>query len=67
MALEEGRGNFFADKHGHARMCPRTIGTGFTDDKDSSKTIRTGFTDRFVVSQALREVTERLLLRDESI
>ena len=42
--------NFFADMHGHAGMCPRTIWTGFTDDKDASRTVRTGFTDRFVVS-----------------
>ena len=44
---------------GYARTCPRTIGTGFTDDRDASRTIRTGFTKRFVVSHATREVTKR--------
>ena len=48
-------------------MHPRKIGTGFTDDKDASRTIRMGFTDRFVVSHALRGVMERLFLTDESI
>ena len=48
-------------------MCPRTIATGFMDDKDVSITIRMGFMDRFVVSHALREVTERSFLMDESL
>ena len=69
MVLEEGHRNefFFADMHRHSRMCPRTIGMGFTDDKDASKTIRTGFTDRFVVFHALQELTERLCHRREHI
>ena len=53
--------------HGHSQTCPRTIGTGFTDDKDASRTIRTGFTDRFVVSEANWEATERRFLMDESL
>ena len=53
--------------HKHSRTCPRTIGTGFTDDKDDSRTIRTGFTDRFVVSHGTREITERCFLMDESL
>ena len=53
--------------HGCLRTCPRIIGTGFTDDKEASRTIRTGFTDRFVVSHDTREVTERRFLMDESL
>ena len=53
--------------HGHTLICPSTIGMGFTDYKDASRTIRMGFTDRFVISHALRDVTERLFLMDESI
>ena len=53
--------------HRHSHTCPRTIGTGFTDDKDTSKTIRTGFTDRFVVFHATREVMERSFLMDKSL
>ena len=40
---------------------------GFMDDKDASRTIRTGFTDIFVASRALREVTDRRFVMDESI
>ena len=53
--------------HRHSESWPRTIGTGFTDDKDASQTIRTGFTDGFVVSQATREVTERCFLMDKNL
>ena len=45
----------------------RTIGTGFTDDKDASRTIRTGFTDRFVVSHATWAFRERHFLMDKSL
>ena len=48
-------------------MCPRTIGTGFTDDKDTARTIRMRFMDRFVISNAFREVTERSFLMNESL
>ena len=48
----EGHGNeIFC---GHARMCPRTKGMCFTDDKDISSTIK------FVVFHAFWEVMERL-------
>ena len=53
--------------HGCLRICPRTIGAGFMDDKDASRTIRTGFTDRFVVSHDTRELMERHFLMDESL
>ena len=36
----------------------RTIGTGFTDDKDVSRTIRMGFMDRFLASHCTRKLTE---------
>ena len=68
MVLEEGHGNeIFLRIYIHSLMCPRTIGTGFMDDKDASRTIRMGFTDRYVVSHAPCEVTERRFLMDESI
>ena len=44
-----------------------TIGTGFTDNKDTSRTIRTGFTDRIVVSHDTWELTERRFLMGESL
>ena len=47
--------NLYADMHRCLQMCPRTIGTGFTDNKDASRTIRTAFTDRFVVSHCTGE------------
>ena len=53
--------------HGHLRTWPRTIGAGFTYDKDASRTIRTGFMDRFVVFQATPKITERRFLMDESL
>ena len=53
--------------HGCLRTYSWIIGTGFTDDKDASRTIRTGFTDRFVVSHCTREFMERRLLIDESL
>ena len=53
--------------HGESQSSPRTIGMGFTDDKDASRTIRTGFTDRFVISHNTGEVTERLFLMDKSL
>ena len=31
-------GNLSADIHGYSRRCKRTIGTGFMDDKDASRT-----------------------------
>ena len=43
------------------------IGTGFTDDKDASRTIRMGFTDRLVVSQGTQEFMERCFCMDESL
>ena len=43
------------------------IFTGFTDDKDASRTIKMGFTDRFVVSHDTQEVSERRFLMDESL
>ena len=50
--------------HEYLRIYPRRIGTGFTGDKDAS---RTGFTDRIVVSHDTRELTERCFLMDESL
>ena len=41
----------------------RTIGMGFTDDKDITRTIRTGFTDGIVVSHDTRQLTERRFLK----
>ena len=35
--------------------------TGFTDEKDSSRTIRTGFTDRNVVSHDTQELQKDAL------
>ena len=49
--------------HGCLRTCPQTIGMGFTDDKDASRTIRTGFTDRFVLSHN----TKLRFLMDKSL
>ena len=45
----------------------RTIGMGFMDDQDVSRTIRTGFTDGIVVSHDTRQLTERCFLMDESL
>ena len=59
--------NLSTDMHGYLQIYPRTIGTGCTDDKDTSRTIRTGFTDRIVVSHDTRELTERRFLMDESL
>ena len=53
--------------HRCLQICPRTIGTGFTDEKDAPWIIRMGFTDRFLVSHDTREVTERCFLMDESL
>ena len=53
--------------HGYLRIEPQTIGAGFTDDKDTSRTIRTGFTDRIVVSHDTWELTERRFLIDKSL
>ena len=50
------------------RMCPRTIGLGFMDNKDASRTIRTRFMDRFMVTpRHTREFTERRFLMYESL
>ena len=46
---------------GYTRIFPevyKTIGMGFTDDKDVSRTIRMGFTYTFSVSHNTRELTE---------
>ena len=59
--------NLSVDMHGYLQIYPWTIGTGFTDDKDASRTIRTGFTDRIAVSQDTQELTERRFLMDESL
>ena len=53
--------------HGSLQTCPRTIGTGFMDDKDASRTITMGFINRFVVSHSTREFMERDSLMDESL
>ena len=52
---------------GYLRIYPQTIGTGFTDGKDASRTIRTGFTDRIVVSHNTRELTKGRFIMDESL
>ena len=54
----------FTDIHGYSRRCIRTIGMGFMDDKDVSRTIRTGFTDTFLVSHNTRELTETSFVMD---
>ena len=57
IVLEEGHGYEIS-----LRICTDVrIGTGFTDDKDASRTIRTGFTDRFVVSNATRDIYGKTL------
>ena len=53
--------------HGYLRSYSRTIGTGFTEEKDASRTIRTGFMDRNVVSHDTRELTKRRFLMHESL
>ena len=53
--------------HKYLRMYPRTIGTGFMDNKDASRTIRMGFMEKFVVSHDIREFTERHFVMDESL
>ena len=54
--------------HGYLWIYSRRIGTGFTDNKDASRTtIRTEFTDRFVVSHDTQEFTERRFHMDESL
>ena len=58
---------FVCDMHGYSQIFPRTIGTGFMDDKDTSRTIRTGFTDRILLSHDTWEVTERLPEDSDSI
>ena len=45
----------------------QTIGMGFTDYKDASRTIRTGFTDIMVFSHETREFTERRFLMVETL
>ena len=53
--------------HGYLQIYSRTIGTGFTDEKDTSRTIRAGLRDRIVVSHDTRELTERRFLMHESL
>ena len=53
--------------HSYLWIYSRTIGTGFTDEKDASRTIRTGFTDRIVVSHDTQELTERRFLMHKSL
>ena len=55
------------DMHRYLRIYPQTIGTGFMDDKDTSRTIKMAFTDRIVVSNDTRELTERHFLMDQSL
>ena len=57
-----GIGNYSADMHGYLQIYSRTIGMGFSDEKDASRTIRTGFMDRIVVSHDTRELTEKSFL-----
>ena len=67
MVREEGHGYVIC-----LRICTdiygsiQTIGTGFMEVKDASRTIRTGFMDRIVVSHDTRELTERRFLMDKS-
>ena len=53
--------------HGYLRIYSWTTGTGFTDNKDASRTIRIRFTDGIIVSHDTRELTERHFLMDESL
>ena len=53
--------------HGYLRIYFRTIGTGFTDEKDASRIIRMGFTDRNVVSHDTQELTEKRFLMHKSL
>ena len=52
--------------HRYLWIYSRTIGTGFTDEKDTSRTIRKEFTARIVVSHDTQELTERRYTKKEA-
>ena len=61
------RRSWISDIHGYSWRCIQTIGIGFMDGNDVSRTIRTGFTDIFSVSHSTQELTERCFVMNKTL